>query len=179
MGNREDFLSLFLVYESDVRAFIGSVVLDYHVRQDVFQEVAMALWQKFEEYDPTRSFGAWARGIAAHKILQRRHQNKRFPVAFSPDALVAIQAAYDRTQAQPAEQHFALHECVRGLPEDSRMLLQLRYEQDLRAEEIASMTGKSVDAVYQTLCRIRARLAYCMKRRMAQSNPPQLGAAHG
>ena len=179
MGNREHFLTLFLSYESDIRAFIGSVVLDHHMRQDIFQDVAMSLWQKFEEFDQTRSFGAWARGIAAHKILQSRHQNRRFPVAFSPEALRAILAAYDRTETPAVEQHFALHECVRCLPEDSRMLLQLRYEQDLRAEEIASMTGKSVDAVYQTLCRIRARLGECMKRRLTNANRPPLGVAHG
>ena len=82
MTNREQFLSLFLAHESDIRAFIGSIVLDRHMRQDIFQDVAMILWQKFEEYDSARPFGAWARAIAAHKILQHRHQNKRFPVVF-------------------------------------------------------------------------------------------------
>ncbi|WP_010583251.1 sigma-70 family RNA polymerase sigma factor [Schlesneria paludicola] len=177
--NREQFLNVLLSYESDLRAFIGSVVLDRHMRQDIFQDVAMTLWQKFEEYDSSRPFGAWARAIAAHKILQHRHQNKRFPIAFTSDAIPAILAAYDRTEVQTVEQHVALDECVRCLPEHARLLLQLRYERDLKADEIASMTGKSVDAVYQTLCRIRTRLADCMKRRLAQECRTSLGATNG
>lgn len=179
MTNREQFLALFLAHESDVRAFIGSVIPDRHVRQDVFQDVAMTLWQKFDEFDSTRSFGAWARGIAAHKILQHRVQSKRFPAVFPSEAILAILAAYDRTEAQPVEQHVALDACVRCLPEHSRTLLKLRYERDLKADEIASMTGKSADAVYQALCRIRSRLAECVKRRLTRAYEPSLGAFHG
>lgn len=179
MTNREQFLALFLAHESDVRAFIGSIVLDRHVRQDIFQDVAMTLWQKFEEYDSARPFGAWARGIAAHKILQHRAQDKRFPIAFPSEAIPAILAAFERTEAQVVEQHVALDECVRCLPEHSRTLLQLRYERDFKADEIASMTGKSVDAVYQALCRIRARLAECVRRRVAHACQTSMGVSHG
>lgn len=179
MSNREQFLTLFLAHESDVRAFIGSIVLDRHMRQDIFQDVAMILWQRFDEYDPARPFGAWARAIAAHKILQHRHQNKRFPVPFAPDTIPAILAAYERIEPQSVEQHVALDQCLRCLPDHLRTLLQLRYERDLRADEIASMTGKSVDAVYQTLCRLRTRLADCVKRRMTNERPTSLGVAHG
>ena len=53
---------------------------------DVPQEVALAMWQQFDRYDSQRSFGAWARGFAARKIMERRHQDKRFPVAMTPSA---------------------------------------------------------------------------------------------
>lgn len=176
---RDQFLSILLAHESDIRAFIGSVVLDRHMRQDIFQDVAMTLWQKFEDYDVARPFGAWARAIAAHKILQCRHQNKRFPVIFPSDAIQAILIAYERTESITVDQHEALEECLRGLPDHSRSLLQLRYERDLKADEIASMTGKSVDAVYQTLCRIRSKLSHCVKRRLEHLCPPSQEVSHG
>lgn len=179
MNSRDQFLSLFLTHESDIRAFIGSIILDRHVRQDIFQDVAMVLWEKFDKYDSAKPFGPWARAIAAHKILQHRHKNSRFPIAFPADAIPAILAAYERKEARPVSEHVALDECVESLPERSRELLQLRYERDLRAEEIAMMTGKSVDAVHQTLCRIRARLADCVKRRLTPTCQTSLGVSHG
>lgn len=179
MTSREQFLALFLAHESDIRAFIGSIVLDRHMRQDIFQDVAMVLWQKFDKYDATKPFGPWARAIAAHKILQHRHKNSRFPVAFPADAIPAILAAYERKEVRTVAEHVALDECMQSLPEQSRMLLQLRYERDLRADEIATMTGKSVDAVHQTLCRLRARLADCVKRRLTRTCQTSLGVSHG
>src|SRR5262249_20181018 len=70
MDRRVEFLRLFERRQAEIRAFIGSLIRDPHVREDLFQEVALVLWQEWERYDPQRSFGAWARGITANKIMQ-------------------------------------------------------------------------------------------------------------
>src|SRR3712207_6409366 len=137
MDQREEFLRLFLRYEADVKAFIGSLVLDRNLRDDVFQEVALALWRQIDSYDRQRSFGAWARGIAARKILQLRDQDARFPVAFAPETLRAILDAYDRTEEAASRKADALRECLEQLPDKARHLLGLRYERGLPAEAIA------------------------------------------
>ncbi len=164
---RDEFLLQFLRCEADLRAFIGSVVLDRHAREDVFQECALTLWRELERYDSARPFGAWARGIAANKILQRRHNDQRFPVAFSPDTIRAVLNAYDRTEESASERSDALAECLKRLPDRSRELLAMRYERDLKPPQIASRTGRTLDAVYQALSRIRSKLEECIRSRLA------------
>jgi RNA polymerase sigma-70 factor (ECF subfamily) len=161
----QDFLPLFLRCEADLKAFIGSLVLDPHLRADVFQEVALALWRQIDAYDPSRPFGAWARGIAAKKVLQMRDKNARFPIAFSSETIEAVLQAYERTDAD-ADRADALRECVRLLPEKARLLLTQRYENNLPCDEIARASGSTVDAVYQNLSRIRGRLEECIRRRL-------------
>ena len=126
MDNNDQFLKLFLRYEADIRAFIGSLVYDPYLRDDVFQEVALVLLHRFDAYDPSHSFGAWARGIAAKKILQQREQEARFPVLFSPETIQAILEAFDRTEDPALRKADALKECVKLLPKHSRDLLELR-----------------------------------------------------
>ena len=167
MPDRDHFLSLFLRCEADLRAFIGSVVLDRHAREDVLQECALTLWRELEKYDPARSFGAWARGVAANVILQRRHKDRRFPVAFSPETIEAVLSAYDRTEDLASARSDALVECVRRLPDRSRELLEMRYERDLKPSEIAQRTGRTLDAIYQALSRIRLKLEECIRARLA------------
>ncbi|HXG09609.1 MAG TPA: sigma-70 family RNA polymerase sigma factor [Gemmataceae bacterium] len=167
MGERHEFLKLLLRHETDIKAFIGSLVLDPHLRDDVFQEVALVLWLQFDSYDPHRSFGAWARGIAYRKILELRHQNARFPVVFSPKTIQAVLDAYDRIEAAVSRKAEALRECLKELPDSSRHLLTLRYEDGLAAEEIARQKHSTVNAVYQALSRIRARLEECIRQRLA------------
>lgn len=167
MAERETFLRLLLQHETEVRAFVGSLVRDRHAREDVFQEVALALWEQFERYDPRRSFGAWARGIAANKILQRRRQDRRFPVTLSDTAVLSVLAAFDRTEAETPSRLDALRACLQKVPEQGRRLLVLRYEQGLACEEIARQTRRTLDAVYQALSRLRSALEECIRRRLA------------
>jgi len=170
MKTHEEFLNLFLRHQGDLRAFLGSVVRDRAAADDLFQEISLVLWQSFGAYDRARPFGAWARGIAAKKVLQGREKSRRLPLAFSPQAIQAVLDAYDRTEAiapDPSD----LRDCIAKLPPRSQSLLALRYERSLKLGEIANEVGSSLDAVHKLLTRIRENLQECLQRRL-QSDPP-------
>jgi RNA polymerase sigma-70 factor (ECF subfamily) len=170
MGPPNEFLPLFLEHQVSLRAFIGSLLRDRHAREDVFQEVALVLWDEFDRYDRSRPFGAWARGIAAKKVMQRWDKDTRQPVPFAPEAIQALLDAYDRaerTQPPEALEAEALERCLEQLPERSRRLLALRYERSLKLGEIAAQLRSTFDAVHKALSRIRARLQECVRQRLA------------
>jgi len=167
MADQEQFLRLFLQHQSDVRAFIGALVRDPHVRDDVFQEVALICWRDFGRYDPARSFGAWARGIAANKVRQGWERARSAPVAFSPETVAALLEAFDRTESQAPPKLDALRACIEELPEKARRLLAHRYQLLLKPDEIARRLETTRDAVYKALARTRIRLRDCIRRRLA------------
>jgi RNA polymerase sigma-70 factor (ECF subfamily) len=163
-----EFLRLYAQQQADLAAFIGALVRDRHARDDVAQEVALALWTSFGEYDPARPFGAWARGVAANKIRRRWEQDARTPAPFSPEVLAKVLEAFDRREAaSQSAREAALEGCVERLPEDSRRLLNLRYEQQLELEQIAGVIGSTMGAVHKALARIRARLRECVEAKLA------------
>jgi RNA polymerase sigma-70 factor (ECF subfamily) len=166
------FLKLFLAHEGDLRAFIGALMRERTAREDVLQDVALALWQSFDRYDKSRSFGAWARGVAANKILQYRRRDARLPMTLSPEAIQAVQDAFDRSERPGSERQEALEACLRRLPPKSAEILSLRYSHQASGTEIATQLHLSVDAVYQTLSRIRSQLAECVQLRLASQNAP-------
>jgi RNA polymerase sigma-70 factor (ECF subfamily) len=167
MAPEEQFLRLFLQHQSDVRAFIGSLVRDPHARDDLFQEVALICWRDFDGYDPGRSFGAWARGIAANKVKQWWERSRRAPRAFSPHTVAAILEAFDRTESEAPAKLDALRACVDELPAKARRLLADRYQLLLKPGEIAKRLKTTRDAVYKALARTRIRLRECIRRRLA------------
>lgn len=169
MDRQDEFLKLFLKHQTDVKAFIGSLIFDSHLRDDVFQEVAVALWRQMDVYDGQRPFGAWARGIAARKVLQLRDQNARFPVLFSPETMQRVLEEFDRTEEAASGTMDALRDCLRLLPAHSRQLLGLRYENSLTCEQIARQAGRTLDSVYQALSRIRSKLEECIRKRLSVS----------
>jgi RNA polymerase sigma-70 factor (ECF subfamily) len=167
MDRQEEYLKLLFGAELDIRAFIGSVVRDAHDCDDLFQDVALTLWKEFSRYDRTRPFGAWARGIAAVKLMQRWDHTQRRPVVLSPDAIEAVSRAFDRSDTPVSRQAAALEHCIEQLPEKSRQLLALRYERSLTIEQVAHEFQATLDAVYQSLSRLRARLQDCVNRRLS------------
>jgi RNA polymerase sigma-70 factor (ECF subfamily) len=159
-----EFITLFLKHQGDLRAFIGSLVRDRHARDDTFQDVALTLWRKFATYDCQRSFGGWARGIAANTILQRWEKAGRAPTPFSPEAIQAIVEAYDRTEARASARQDALERCMERLPGKSRRLVEMRYGESLSLNQIAQRVGGTLGGVHKALSRIRTRLHECVER---------------
>lgn len=165
--SHERYLKLLLRSEPDLRAFICSVVIDTHEREDVFQETALTLWRRFEDYNPQLSFGSWARGIATKLILNRRAKSARHPAPLSLEAIEALREAFDRTEDSAADRHAALRECLEKLPPHSREMLSWRYEKHLKGAEIAQRTGSSLDAVHKALSRLRAALEKCVELKLS------------
>ena len=164
------FLPLFLACQNDLRAFIGAMVRDPALREDLFQEVSMVLWRKFDSYDLTRPFGAWARGIAAKKILESQRVQSRQPQAIPPEVIEAVATAF--SEAEQADTHTwqeresALSTCLDQLPARSSALVTERYHKSRAIEDLAEEFGLSVDGIYQTLSRLRRQLRDCVSRRL-------------
>src|SRR5262245_46678503 len=104
MDRHEQFLSYFLKHQVDLRAFIASMIRDRHLSEDLFQEVALILWREFEHYDPARPFGAWARGVASHRIMQSWQKSKRAMAPFSEEAVQAVVQAFNRSEVDTQEE---------------------------------------------------------------------------
>lgn len=169
--NPADFLKLFLSQERDLRGFIGSLVRDPQAREDIFQETALSLWQSFGEFDASRSFGAWARGVAGNKIKQNWRAESRRPVSLPPEAVDAVREAFDRSDnGDAAVREAALRLCLEKLPERARQALALKYESGQPAGVIASRLGSTVEAVHQMLSRLRNALADCVRRRLTHES---------
>ncbi len=166
MSRHDEFLPLFLAHQGDLRAFIGALIRDAQTREDIFQNVALTLWETFDRFDRERSFGAWARGIAARKVLHEHRGNARFPLVFPPEAIQKVLEAYDRTEAPEGPRRVALRECLDRLPDRTKEVLNLRYDQGLSGAGIAVRLSSSEDAVHQTLSRARVSLADCIRRRL-------------
>lgn len=167
MDSQEEYLKLLLGCELEIRAFLGSIIRGPHDCDDLFQEVALTLWKEFHRYDRERPFGAWARGIATMKLRQLWDQNRRRPALLAAETIQAIADAFDRSEESTSRRAQALEKCLELLPDKSRKLLELRYERALKIEQIAHELQRTLDAVYQSLSRLRVRLQECVDRRIS------------
>lgn len=166
MDGQAHFLQLFLKHQTELKAFIRSLVPRAADADDILQETALVCWQKFDEFDDSRSFGAWARGVASKKILQHRGQDRRRPTPFSPEAIDAVLEVFNGRPLESSPQAEALEQCVGALEDHARRLLKLRYGDDLGVAEIANRSEMQPEAAQKALFRIRKRLQDCVERKL-------------
>src|SRR5436190_5477136 len=166
--DKQEFLRHFLSSESSLRGYILTHVRDFEVAEDLLQQSALVLWQKFDQYDPGRPFLAWALGVARLEILNAaRRRPGRSLIESDLDGLVV--GEYLRLESELPLRRQLLRLCLKHLPESMTEAVRLRYEQGSSLDQIAARLGKSLAAIKVTLHRARISLQDCV--RMKASTP--------
>jgi RNA polymerase sigma-70 factor (ECF subfamily) len=70
-----------------------------------------------------------------------------------------------------AERQRLLTDCVGQLRHEDRDLVERRYMQGATPQSVAQQVGRSLDAVYKALARIRRALADCVQRKLEEGRP--------
>lgn len=166
--DKQEFLRHFLSSESSLRGYILTHVRDFEVAEDLLQQSALVLWQKFDQYDPGRPFLAWALGVARLEILNAaRRRPGRSLMESDLDGLVV--GEYLRLESELPLRRQLLRLCLKHLPASMTEAVRLRYEEGFALDQIAARLGKSLVAIKVTLHRARVSLQDCV--RMKASTP--------
>jgi RNA polymerase sigma-70 factor (ECF subfamily) len=148
-----------------VAAFVFSVVQDFHLAEDVLQQVAVVLVREFERYDDSRPFLPWALGIARNQALKARRDTAREAKQLLGDSVLdEIQAAFHECEDSFLVIRRVLRMCLEKQPGKIRELLKWRYGDDLKPGDVASRMGLTSAAVRVMLHRTRETLRKCIRR---------------
>jgi len=75
---QQRFLSLFLRSEREIFRYVAALVPNVSDAEDIVQQAAMALWEKFDAYDPNQPFTPWACRFALNKARQWVERRQRW-----------------------------------------------------------------------------------------------------
>lgn len=152
-----------------VFGYLLALVQNLADAEDLYQQTALLLWEKFDQYQPGTDFGSWATTVAHFTALNFLRRQSRRRTLFSEAALLRLSAVQAELKtADCTERSEALALCVAALPAAERRLVRLRYEGDRTVQEIAEQEQRTVGAVYTALSRIRKSLLACVERRVAR-----------
>jgi RNA polymerase sigma-70 factor, ECF subfamily len=163
------FLRLFLENERRLYAYILTLVANHTDADDVLQEASLVLWDKFDEQHPPDHFLAWACRIAYFKVLDFCKKSHRSRVRFSEAMLkrVAETMAEQSSSLELDERREALTGCIEKLAPKQRDLLARRLARGATTQSTAVEIGRSADAVYKALAKIRQTLFDCVSKALA------------
>lgn len=154
-------------------AYLRSVVRDAASVDDLFQETMLTAWRNLDEFDRTRPFGPWLRGIAGKLVLAHYRKDARRFVYCDAVVLEQLDDRFEALHRQPGdnldEKLDRLRDCLKILPEPYRRAVELRYKDGLKGKTLADRMGLSVENVKKRLQRGRQRLMECLERKFAMT----------
>ena len=110
--------------------------------EEIMQQVRIRIWQDFDQYDPAKPFGCWARAIAYYLTLAYRKERSRQREFFSERILEEVSLTYEMLAETANERRTALVRCLEKLGAQKRRVIEEYY---LSAEPSQRIADQPVD----------------------------------
>lgn len=175
MKARDVFEILVREHSDMLWAYLRSTVFDSVAAEDLYQETLVVAWRRLDDYDKSRPFGAWVRGIAGKLVLAHiRKTGRRGMALCDGETLDALAEKFSQLEEPPAtewnDRLDALKQCMEKLPGEDQKIVARHYNGEEDCKVIAGSMGMNTETVKKRLQRARAALADCIERRMTSQS---------
>ena len=151
---KKRFFGLYNQTQIRLSSYLLAIVHNKTDAEDIMQETAIVLWDKFDEYRPGTNFGAWAINIANKKALEFMRKNKKSKLFFEEGFYESITHHACEDLTDDADRMEALQHCLDKVAGNGKKLLMMRYKKTIPVKRIAQMTGRSVNGLYQSFSKM-------------------------
>ena len=171
MPQEKEFLKLFTKAQPALFRYICTMLANANEADDILQETAITAWEKFADFDQSRSFQGWLFGISKYKILHSKRRYARTLNLLTKAQELKAQDFFEHKSLHYfEEQQDALEGCIKSISISNAKLLMMRYTEKLNSKQIAKKLNWSPEKVRITLYRLRGVLKTCINEKMAQKS---------
>src|SRR3954470_20331529 len=163
----EDLSAEFIARRHELFGFVYSLVRNVQDSEDIVQEVWLRFSSALERGIQIDKTAQWSRGTAKNLILHYWRKKGNTTVTADSELLNLVELAFSEGDDDSEREYWqirreALTECVQTLPDDSRRLISLRYDEGNPVAKIAEVVERSEGSVMMALSRIRRLLQSCV-----------------
>jgi RNA polymerase sigma-70 factor, ECF subfamily len=146
---------------------------DSHWAEDLAQETLVEAWRSLPRFDGRCRFSTWLYGILRHRFLKGRRNQNAVRLCTS-DALAEepCTARLPNQSAEASEDARRVREAVASLPEEHRLVVELRFFVGATLDEIAAALGCPLGTV-------KSRLHYALEKLRQMNLAVNLFASSG
>lgn len=166
-GSELAFQTLVERYQRPVFSLVLRMVRDRGMAEDVTQEVFVKAWMALSRYDPRRRFASWLFKIASNAAIDQLRR-KKLPTTPLETSDADQSSILDRIEDERSESpdtlvkrrelSAALEAAVAALRPEYRLVVLLRFREELPYRDIAEATGMPLGTVKTNLRRARREI---------------------
>lgn len=161
MDDKPDFAEIVREHQNMVYSLAWHALRDRAAAEDITQEVFLALHQNLAQLEGREHIRHWLARVASHRCIDeiRRRGYRRGP------SLEEVPEPGWRNGDEDPLARSRLRQMVASLPAPARMMILLRYQEEMELAEIARVLDVPVQTVKSRLHRALNLLREKMKRR--------------
>lgn len=125
-------------------------------------------WKKFSQFEKGSDFGAWLLTIGRFEALKLRRTIFKDRLVFREELWDVMLDESNSESSLRISERQALDCCLQKLQPEQREWLVAAYQPGAKMHEIAQNSGRSSEAFYKTIQRLRKLLLDCIQRQIAQ-----------
>ncbi|MFO0874303.1 MAG: sigma-70 family RNA polymerase sigma factor [Phycisphaerales bacterium] len=165
-SDRTAFEILIREHGDMLMAYLRSLCDDDDLVEEAFQQTAIDTWKALDQFDRSRPFAPWLRGIGRNRLLvllRSRGRLRRRLEQF--EQLVSARfCELDRLSGDSfPDRVAALRECLAALPAGQRDAIELVYGREQDTHTAATNLGLDWETLRKRVQRARQSLADCLR----------------
>ena len=160
-GDRAAFDALYREYRGRLARFVGRVVHQPHLAEEVLDDTLMVVWEHAADFKGESKLSTWIFAIAYRKAMRAL---RRYDVPLEDlgaDHRPSGEAGPEEVHAQ-GRLHDLLRSALGNLSAEHRTVIELTYFHDLGYREIAEIMECPVDTVKTRMFYARRHLKRCL-----------------
>ncbi|QDV62833.1 MULTISPECIES: sigma-70 family RNA polymerase sigma factor [Crateriforma] len=167
MLTTEEITEIVLRQRLPLTAHIATVTRNFHLAEDVYQEVCVKAIGQVGKLESPQHLMNWFRVASRNRAIDVIRTREGRYVGLSDEAMSILESEWTETSLVPDNDRVdALSQCIESLSERSRQIVRMRYFENRSGKEIASFMDAKIASAYQAIARIHKALAECVRRRM-------------
>jgi RNA polymerase sigma-70 factor, ECF subfamily len=168
-GNADLIAAHLLEHNVFLRGYVYALLRNRAQVDDVMQEVAKAVWQLQDRFEPGTNFMTWAKSIALRRVQEYLRRTRRpDTIPLDDDLMEAVtdEAFEERVSELAVRREEALVRCLEKMPERSRQALLEYYGDRGGYDRVAELLGRTVETAYVIFHRLRKELRGCIEKQL-------------
>ncbi|MDE0637385.1 MAG: sigma-70 family RNA polymerase sigma factor [Candidatus Poribacteria bacterium] len=164
-GDQHAFAQLVEKYQEQVHTLAWQKIGDYHIAQEITQDVFITAYQKFPTFTHYRQFAGWLYVVTNRKCIAWHRKKKIETQSIDETNPTELDEVYyseymsqQREEAAKEERRTIVQKLLSKLQESDRTVMHLYYIAEMSCEEIAEFLGVAPNTVRSRLHRARNRL---------------------
>jgi RNA polymerase sigma factor (sigma-70 family) len=172
LNSTELFELLVREHSRMLAAYLRAAGCDGALVDDVWQETMIVAWRKLDQFDRSKPFGPWLRGIAARTMLSAQRKHARLSLIGDEHLLEDLSQRFERVHQLNGdtldEKLGVLRDCLSRLSDSDRQCLELRFKEGLMPAAISTRLDLALEAVKKRLLRAKHRVQICFESKLPQ-----------
>ncbi|WP_301108778.1 sigma-70 family RNA polymerase sigma factor [Sporosarcina sp.] len=163
-GDKQAYAHIVNKYKNPLYATILRMTRNSQDAQDYVQDAFLKVYSQLDKYKETGSFSSWLYRVAINHCMDefRKKRHQSVPSGFVEE--VTAGESQPEVIFMKKEKYRQLERLLATLPEDERLIILLRYANELSYDEISEMTNISLPTVRNKLHRAKKKMRDTVKR---------------